>query len=76
MQRVHKVCTYLLRMESAISGTDEHKCLECPSWQKLKSHVRGKQSCRLAAEQVMNIVQTGNPWAKANCVWPTRKIKK
>lgn len=51
------VCRYLL------DGV-ERPCQLCPAWEEHPRHGRCKRGCRSAAEEVVNIVQTGNPWRK------------
>lgn len=57
---VWAVCRYLrVRLPD---GQDE--CKFCPDWEDDKIHGPRKAGCRLMAEEVINICQTGNPWRK------------
>ena len=52
---IHVICPYLRNYE---------KCRECPEWEIDEVHGPLKQGCYFAAQEVMNICQTGNPWRK------------
>lgn len=51
------VCRYM-------PGRDDLVCDRCPAWEEHPKHGRCKRGCRAMAEEVVNIVQTGNPWRK------------
>lgn len=51
------VCRYM-------PGRDDLTCDRCPAWEERPKRGRCKRGCRAMAEEVVNIVQTGNPWRK------------
>lgn len=73
MRTVHKVCTLLLGWEGIHRNIEPpRKCEECPAWIKGHEYGRVKKGCRYAAEEMVNVVLTGNPWGKRRCKWPRR----
>jgi hypothetical protein len=73
MRRIHKVCTWIRRHESVLTNGKYSPCLECPKWEKIPPYGKGTKACRVAAEELVNVVKTGNPWGKGHCVWPTKR---
>jgi hypothetical protein len=81
MKTVHKVCS-MLRKGDAVRGPRlpqepfAWKCKECPAQIETGSHGKGKQGCRLRAEEFVNLVKFGNPWGKkyqhSRKSWPDR----
>jgi len=49
------ICPYL---------RDQEPCDGCPRWEDDEAHGPFARGCRLMAEEVVNICQTGNPWRK------------
>ena len=50
------ICPYL---------RDHQSCKGCPREETDEDHGPFVRACRLLAEEVINICQTGNPWRKA-----------
>ena len=73
MKRIHKVCSYLKRIDVRSGKSDSVKCSECPAWeyqQILGKKEKVQRLCYGLAKEMTNVVKTGNPWGKKNCKWP------
>jgi len=53
---IRVICPYL---------RDLKECERCPVSENDKNHGPYTRGCRLLAEEVINICQTGNPWRRA-----------
>ena len=51
------VCPYLI-------GSSGQACQKCPRFEKHLKYGQTVRECRMMAEEVVNIVQTGNPWGR------------
>lgn len=75
MRTVHKVCS-MLRKHDEIA---DYRCKECPATVIIASGYKGKQGCRLLAEEMVNIVMHGNPWGRkyrnTRRSWPDKQPK-
>lgn len=81
MKTVHKVCS-MLRKDTACERNMSAKkikefvrCKECPAYVDTP-YGKGKNGCRMHAEEYLNIVKFGNPWGRkyrnSRKSWPDR----
>lgn len=64
--QVYAVCEYMLRHD----GMDE-RCLKCPMREFSEKHGETIRGCVYEAQEIINVVETGNPWRK-NEPWPVK----
>jgi hypothetical protein len=60
---VHRVC-HLLRI------ADDKACKHCPASEELHGEKDCTRGCYALANEIVNTVQTGNPWRKTEGVKP------
>ena len=69
METTHKVCEYIRRIEANASGRKHEPCQLCHSIVATQ-YGDAYPGCRMLADEVTNIVLTGNPWGKPGIEWP------
>jgi hypothetical protein len=66
-QKVWATCDYLrkIREIKSTKSTDSIRCEKCPALEYHEEYdIQTVRGCRLLAQEMINVVETGNPWRK------------